>query len=145
MLLYFKNEEKTKEAFKNGWFYTGDLGYMDEEGFLFLAGRSKDMIISGGQNVFAVEVEDVLMGHPAVADCAVIGLPDKTWGEAVTAVVVKVPEEEVTEAELIDYARKKIAGFKTPKKIIMYEGLLPRTPTGKVTKYVLTDKYASKV
>jgi fatty-acyl-CoA synthase len=142
---YFKNEEKTKEAFKNGWFYTGDLGYMDEEGFLFLAGRSKDMIISGGQNIFAVEVEDVLMGHPAVADCAVIGLPDKTWGEAVTAVVVKVPEENVTEAELIDYARKKIAGFKTPKKIIMYEGLLPRTPTGKVTKYVLTDKYASKV
>ena len=103
------------------------------------------MIISDGQNVFAVEVEDVLMGHPAVADCAAIGLPDKTWGEAVTAVVVKVPEEEVTEAELIAYAKERIAGFKTPKKIIMYEGLLPRTPTGKVTKYVLTDKYAPKV
>lgn len=141
---YFKNKKKTEEAFKNGWFHTGDLGRMDEEGFLYLAGRSKDMIISGGQNVFAVEVEDVLMGHPAVADCAVIGLPDKTWGEAVTAIVVKAPDEEVTEKELIAYAREKIAGFKTPKKIIMYEGLLPRTPTGKVTKYVLVDKYSPK-
>ncbi len=142
---YFKNEEKTRESFKNSWFYTGDLGRMDEEGFLYLEGRSKDMIISGGQNVFAVEVEYVLMGHPAVADCAVIGLPDKTWGEAVTAVVVKAPDKEITEEELIAYAREKIAGFKTPKKIIMYEGLLPRTPTGKVTKYVLVDKYSPKV
>ena len=96
---YFKNAEKTADAFKNGWFHTGDLGRFDDEGFLYLAGRSKDMIISGGQNVFSAEVEDVLMRHPAVADCAVIGLPDKTWGEAVTAVVVKIPDEDVTEAE----------------------------------------------
>ncbi len=140
---YFKNEEKSKEMFKDGWFYTGDLGRFDEEGFLYLAGRKKDMIISGGQNVFAVEVEDVLMGHDAIIDCAVIGLPDEKWGELVTAVVLKNPEVEVTEKEIIEYVRGKTAHFKAPKRVIFADSI-PRTPTGKVTKFVLVEKYSKK-
>jgi fatty-acyl-CoA synthase len=139
---YFKNEEKTREAFRDGWFHTGDLGYFDEEGFLYLAGRSKDMIVTGGQNVFSVEVEDTLSAHPAVADCAVIGLPDDTWGEKVTAVVVKAPDTEVTEDEIIAFCKEKLAGFKAPKQVIWSTEPLPRTPTGKVTKYVLVDAHS---
>jgi len=140
---YFKNEERTREMFKNGWFHTGDLGYFDDEGFLFLSGRMKDMIISGGQNVFAAEVEDVIISHEAVLDCAVIGLPDEKWGEAVTAVVMKDPNTDVSEDDLIEHARNKIAHFKAPKRIIFTDAI-PRTPTGKVTKYVLVEQYGKK-
>lgn len=136
---YFKNDEKTREAFKDGWFHTGDLGYFDEDGFLYLAGRSKDMIVTGGQNVFSVEVEDTLMNHPAVADCAVIGLPDDTWGERVTAVIVRAPEVHVTEGDIIAFCKEQLAGFKAPKTVIWRDEPLPRTPTGKVTKYVLVE------
>ena len=141
---YFKNEEKTREVFREGWVHTGDLGRFDEEGFLYLSGRVKDMIISGGQNVFAVEVESTLLGHPGVADCAVIGLPHETWGEMVTAVVVRATEVSVTEEELIRYCKERIAGFKAPKKIIWEDSPLPRTPTGKVTKYLLVDRFSKK-
>ena len=102
------------------------------------------MIISGGQNVFAVEVESTLLGHPGVADCAVIGLPHETWGEMVTAVVVRATEVSVTEEELIRYCKERIAGFKAPKKIIWEDSPLPRTPTGKVTKYLLVDRFSKK-
>ena len=139
---YYKNPEKTETCFKNGWFHTEDLGRFDDEGFLYLSGRTKDMIITGGQNVFAVEVEDTIMGHPAVADCTVIGLPDKIWGEAVTAVIVRKADTELSGDELIGFVKEKIAGFKTPKRIIFSEDVLPRTPTGKVTKFVLVEKYA---
>ena len=138
---YYKNKEKTEEAFRDGWFYTGDLGRFDEDGFLYLAGRIKDMIISGGQNIFSVEVEEMLMTHNAVAQCAVIGLPDDTWGEMVTAVIVKWPGVEVTEDEVIAYGRDNIAHFKAPKKVIFVDSL-PMTPTGKVTKYVLVEEYS---
>ena len=141
---YFKNDEKTREAFRDGWFHTGDLGRFDEEGFLYLAGRSKDMIVTGGQNVFSVEVEDTLMDHPAVADCAVIGLSDDTWGERVTAVVVRAPEVDVTEADIIAFCKEKLAGFKAPKTVIWRDDPLPRTPTGKVTKYVLVEALENK-
>ncbi len=141
---YFQNEEKTREVFRDGWVHTGDLGRFDEDGFLYLSGRVKDMIISGGQNVFAVEVEATLLSHPGVADCAVIGLPHDTWGEMVTAVVVKAPEASVTEEELISYSKERIAGFKVPKRIIWVDGPLPRTPTGKVTKYLLVEQYAKE-
>ena len=141
---YFQNEEKTREVFRDGWVHTGDLGRFDEEGFLYLYGRLKDMIISGGQNVFAVEVEATLLSHPGVADCAVIGLPHDTWGEMVTGVVVKAPEASVTEEELIAYCKERIAGFKVPKKILWAEAPLPRTPTGKVTKFVLVEQYSRK-
>lgn len=102
------------------------------------------MIVTGGQNVFSAEVEQVLIAHPAVADCTVIGLPDEKWGEAVTAVIVKKPGVEVTESDIITFCKEEMAGFKIPKKVIWYEGTIPRTPTGKVTKYVLIEKYAKK-
>ena len=139
---YYKNEAKTQEAFVDGWFHSGDIGYFDEDGYLYIAGRVKDMIISGGQNVFAVEVEDLLLKHPAVADCAVIGLPHDTWGEMVTAVLIKAPEAEATDEELTAYCKQNLAGFKTPKKFIWTDQPLPRTATGKVTKYVLVDQYS---
>jgi fatty-acyl-CoA synthase len=140
---YFKNEEKSKEAFRGGWFYTGDLGRFDEDGFLYLSGRKKDMLISGGQNVFAVEVENLIMSHERVLDCAVIGLPDEKWGELVTAVIVKKPNTELTEDELIEFCRAKIAHFKAPKKVIFID-VIPRTVTGKATKFVLVERYSKK-
>lgn len=141
---YFKNEKKSREAFAGGWFHTGDLGRFDEEGFLYLSGRVKDMIISGGQNVFSIEVEDTLMSHPDVSDCAVIGLPHDTWGEMVTAVVVSGQGACISEEDLIAFCKEKMAGFKSPKKIIWTEDPLPRTPTGKVTKFVLVERYSKQ-
>ncbi len=140
---YFKNKEKTEEMFRDGWFHTGDLGRFDEDGFLFLAGRMKDMIITGGQNVFAIEVEDMLMTHPAVMQCAVIGLPDDTWGEAVSAVIVKSPGKEVTADELIAYGRDRIAHFKVPKHVFFVDSF-PMTATGKVQKFLLVEKFSKK-
>ncbi|MGB8648345.1 MAG: AMP-binding protein [Anaerolineae bacterium] len=139
---YYRDEKKSAITFRNGWVHTGDLGKFDEEGFLYLSGRIKDMIITGGQNVFSTEVESLLMSHPAVADCTVIGLPDPLWGEAVTAVVIKAPGAEVTEEELLQFCKARIAGFKTPKKVIWSDAPLPRTATGKVTKFVLVEKYS---
>lgn len=141
---YYKNEAKTKEAFQDGWFHSGDIGYVDEDGYLFLAGRVKDMIISGGQNVFAVEVEDLLMKHPAVADCAVVGLPHDTWGEMVTAVLIGAAGEKASDEELTAYCKEHLAGFKTPKKFIWVDEPLPRTATGKVTKFVLVEKFSTE-
>ena len=140
---YYRSTEKSAGTFRNGWVHTGDLGRYDEEGFLFLSGRIKDVIITGGQNVFSPEVENVLVSHPAVADCCVIGLPDPIWGEAVTAIVIKVPGAQVSEEELIHFCKERIASFKTPKKVIWSEDPLPRTPTGKVIKYLLTEKYSN--
>lgn len=141
---YYKNEEKTKETFRNDWFHTGDLGRVDVDGFLYISGRTKDMIISGGQNVFAVDIENLLFTHPAVADCAVIGLPDDTWGEMVTAVIAKTPGAEAADEDIIAFCKGKIAGFKVPKKVIWMEGAIPRTPTGKVLKYVLVERFSKK-
>ena len=138
---YYKNDEKTQEMFKDGWFFTGDLGRFDDEGFLFLAGRKKDMMITGGQNVFAVEVEEMLMSHPAIMQCAVIGLPDDTWGEMVSAVIIRRPGQEATEEEIIAFGRDRIAHFKAPKKIFFVDSL-PMTPTGKVQKFLLVEKFA---
>jgi len=101
------------------------------------------MLISGGQNVFAVEVENLIMSHERVLDCAVIGLPDEKWGELVTAVIVKKPNTELTEDELIEFCRAKIAHFKAPKKVIFID-VIPRTVTGKATKFVLVERYSKK-
>lgn len=138
---YFKNETKTAETFRDGWVHTGDIGRFDEEGFLYITGRAKDVIVTGGQNVFAVEVEDRLLAHPAVRDCSVIGLPDDFWGEVVTAVLVMEPAAEVSDDDLIAHCKEALAGFKAPKRILRRSEPIPRTPTGKVTKGVLREEY----
>jgi fatty-acyl-CoA synthase len=141
---YYNNPEKTAETFRDGWLHTGDLGRLDEEGYLFINGRLKDVIVTGGQNVHAGEVEEAILGCPGVADCAVIGLSDPLWGESVTAVVVGA-EGAVVEADaVIQWCRKSLAGFKTPKKVLIQTEALPRTPTGKVQKFLLVERYDAK-
>ncbi len=123
-----------------GWFRSGDAGYLDEEGFLFLTDRIKDMIVTGGENVYPIEVEDALAAHPAVADVAVIGVPDERWGETVKAIVVRHPGAEVTEDELLSFARERLAGFKRPRSVDFID-VLPRNPTGKLLKKVLREPF----
>lgn len=131
---YWNQPELTAEALRNGWMHTGDAGYMDERGFLFIVDRIKDMIVSGGENVYSAEVEDVLYAHPAVAECAVIGIPSETWGEAVHAVVVPRAGQQVSAEELIAHCRERIAGFKCPRSIDVREGELPKSGPGKILK-----------
>jgi len=140
---YFKNPEANKVAFRGGWFHTGDLGRFDEDGYLYLMGRVKDMIISGGYNVFASEVEDVLATHPKVAECAVIGLPDKLWGELVTGVVVPKPGEKPEEGELIQFCKDRMDHYKAPKSI-KFTDSTPKNPTGKVLKKDLVARFSPK-
>jgi long-chain acyl-CoA synthetase len=124
----------------DGWFKTGDAGYRDEDGFLYLHDRVKDMIVSGGENIYPAEVENVLAKHPGVADVAVIGVPDAKWGEAVKAVVVPSRGSEATAQELITFAREHLAGFKLPKTVDFTE-VLPRNPSGKLLKREIRAPY----
>ena len=143
---YWKMPEETAEVFKNGWLYTGDLGYRDEDGYVFIVDRKKDIIITGGENVSSREVEEVLHQHPAVREAAVIGVPDEEWGEAVKAVVVLAPHTsgEVGEAELIEFCKSRLAGYKKPGSIdIMDE--LPKNAAGKIDKASLKRLYKDKI
>jgi long-chain acyl-CoA synthetase len=124
----------------DGWLRTGDGGYLDEDGYLFLTDRIKDMIVSGGENVYPVEVEEALSQHPAVAEVAIIGVPDERWGEAVKALVVRAPAAEVGPEELVAFARERLAGYKLPRSVEFVEDL-PRTPSGKVLKRELRDRH----
>lgn len=141
---YWNNPDATAAAVTpDGWFKTGDAGYADADGFLYIHDRVKDMIVSGGENVYPAEVENVLMKHPAVADVAVIGVPDERWGEAVKAIVVPAAGAEPgapTEAELIAFARQHLAGYKLPKSVDHAEAL-PRNPSGKLLKRELREPY----
>ncbi|HEY8525756.1 MAG TPA: long-chain-fatty-acid--CoA ligase [Acidimicrobiales bacterium] len=142
---YWNNPAATAEALTpDGWFRTGDAGYRDADGYLYLHDRVKDMIVSGGENVYPAEVENVLAKHPGVADVAVIGVPDETWGEAVKAIVVPAGGPDscaaVTEEELIAFARQHLAGFKLPKSVDFAE-VLPRNPSGKLLKRELREPY----
>jgi fatty-acyl-CoA synthase len=141
---YFDNPEKSAETFRGGWVHTGDLGLMDEEGFLFIKGRLKDMIISGGQNVHAAEVEDTILSIPGVVDCAVFGLPDDMWGERVTVLIIRAKgdADRLTAESVSDFCRQRLAGFKTPKTVLFEDEALPRTPTGKVQKFLLVERYS---
>ena len=141
---YWQNPEKSAETFRDGWIHTGDLGRIDADGYLFISGRKKDMIITGGQNVHASEVEGAVLDCPGVADCAVIGLPDDFWGERVAAVVVAADGAAVDADAVIRACRERLAGFKTPKDVIVQPEPLPRTPTGKVQKFLLVERYANK-
>ena len=137
---YWRQPEATAVAIRDGWIYTGDAGYFDEDGFLYVHDRVKDMVISGGENIYPAEVENALYGHPAVADVGVIGVPDERWGESVKAVVVLKPGSQASEAELIAYARERIAHYKAPKSID-FVAVLPRNPSGKILKRVLRAPY----
>lgn len=140
---YWKQPEKTSESFSaDGWFKTGDLGYLEADGYLTLCGRSKDLIISGGLNIYPPEVERVLMEHPAVNACAVIGCPDAEWGEKVTAVVVLNKTETTSAEELIRFCREKLAPYKSPKSIVFRDDL-PRNAMGKVQKAELRKTVCS--
>ncbi|GAC80868.1 putative fatty-acid--CoA ligase [Gordonia malaquae NBRC 108250] len=133
---YWNNADANTEAFAHGWFHGGDIGHLDDEAVVWFTDRSKDIIKSGGENVSSVEVERVLLGHPAVAEAAVVGRPHERWGEAVTAVIVTVPDAVVDADELIEWAKERLAGFKTPKTIEIVDAL-PKTATGKVQKHVV--------
>jgi long-chain acyl-CoA synthetase len=140
MLGYWNLPDATSRAIRDGWFHTGDAGYLDKEGYLFIYDRVKDMIISGGENIYPAEVESALFGHPAIADVAVVGVPDEQWGEAVKAIVVKKPGVAVSAKELIDYARERIAGYKVPRSVDFIDAL-PRNPSGKILKRELRKPY----
>ncbi|GGR53855.1 acyl-CoA synthetase (AMP-forming)/AMP-acid ligase II [Nocardioides luteus] len=130
---YLNNPEATAEASAYGWLHTGDIGYLDDEGFLHIVDRAKDMVITGGFNVFSTEVEQALMTHPSVADCAVVGLPDEKWGERVTAVVLPRPGAEVDVEALKSHVKEQLGSVKTPKQIEVWPDL-PRSKVGKVLK-----------
>ncbi|MEV5835498.1 AMP-binding protein [Nocardia sp. NPDC052112] len=137
---YYNAPEKTAETIIDGWLHTGDVGYLDTEGFLHITDRKKDMIISGGFNVYPSEVEQVFWSHPAVQDCAVIGTPHQDWGEAVTAVVELNEGAEVSEEELIAYCRPTLGGIRTPKKVV-FVAELPRSANGKVLKKDVRESF----
>ena len=136
MLGYFRDEEATRKAIVDGWLHTGDLGRMDQEGYVFLVGRKKEIIIRGGENVSPLEIEEVLCRHPSVRDVAVGGLPDRIWGEVVVACVV--PNETASEQELIAYCRENLADFKVPVRVAIVDEL-PRNATGKILRRNLTQ------
>jgi acyl-CoA synthetase (AMP-forming)/AMP-acid ligase II len=139
---YWHQPDATAAAIVDGWFRTGDGGAIDDESYLMISDRKKDVIISGGENVSSIEVEDALFQHPAVAEVAVIGIPDERWGEMVTALVVLAPGAEATPEELIAFCRERLAGFKIPKRIEMRDELA-RTATGKLQKFKLREPYWS--
>ena len=135
---YLKNKTATEKAFLGGWFHTGDLGVMHPDGYIELKDRSKDIIISGGENISTIEVEGVLYQHPAVAEAAVVAKPDEKWGETPCAFVALKEEAESSEEELIQFCRDNLAHFKCPKKIVFAE--LPKTSTGKIQKFILREQ-----
>jgi acyl-CoA synthetase (AMP-forming)/AMP-acid ligase II len=137
---YWNQPEATATAIVDGWFHTGDGGAVDDESYLMISDRKKDVIISGGENVSSIEVEDVLFQHPAVAEVAVIGVPDEKWGELVSALVVLAPGSEATPDELIAFCRERLAGFKCPKRIELRDELA-RTATGKLQKFKLREPF----
>ena len=139
---YFRDPEATAAAFQGDWFRTGDVGYFDEEGFLYFVDRAKDMIVTGGLNVYSKEVESALLEHEAVSDAAVVGVPDEDFGEAVAACVVLEDAAAVTENELIEHCRTRIASYKKPRRVHLFDEL-PRTGTGKVVKQELKRRLAS--
>jgi acyl-CoA synthetase (AMP-forming)/AMP-acid ligase II len=138
---YWKDEEKTAKTIdKDGWVHTGDVGYVDEDGYFFLSGRSSDMIIRAGENISPEELENVIRDHPKVEDVAVIGVPDETWGEEPRAVVIPKKGEQVTEEEIMEHCRANLASFKRPRTVVFVDDL-PRNPMGKLVKREIREKY----
>jgi fatty-acyl-CoA synthase len=138
MMGYFEDPEGTEHAFRGGWFHSGDIGVLHPDGSIELRDRSKDIIISGGENISTVEVEQTLASHPAVMESAVVPIPHETWGEVPKAFVTLKPGASATEAEIIAHCREKLAGFKIPKAVEFCD--LPKTSTGKIQKFLLREK-----
>ena len=141
MTEYWKKPDETADAFRGGWYHSGDAGYLDPDGYLFLVDRVKDMIVTGGENVYSVEVENAIASNPAVAQVAVIGIPSEKWGEAVHAVIVLRPGATLTETEVTDWVRERIAGYKVPKSVEFRTEPLPLSGAMKVLKRELRDPY----
>ncbi len=141
---YWGQESATAETIRNGWLFTGDLGYMDEDGYIFLAGRARDFIKRGGEMISPEEVEQVLHSHPDIDEAAIIGVPDLDWGERVRALVVARPGREVDESDVIEFCRQRMASFKKPESVVVLSEL-PRNPLGKVLKRVLRDEHSYPV
>jgi len=140
MIGYYKMAEATRETIRDGWIHTGDLVRVEEGGYLTIVGRLKDMIVSGGENIYPKELEDLIITHPGVKEVAVIGIPDEIWGESVCAVVVPREGYQVNEPEIIEFCAKKLSGYKKPKKIVFMENL-PKNAAGKVTKNILREPF----
>jgi fatty-acyl-CoA synthase len=138
---YLKNPASTHKAFAGGWFHSGDLAVMQPDGYVKIKDRSKDIIISGGENISSLEVEDVLYRHPAVMAAAVVAMPDEKWGETPCAFVELKPGSQVSEREIIDFCRSHLARFKAPRAVVF--GEVPKTSTGKIQKFVLREKAKS--
>ena len=143
MMGYWRKPELTAETLRNGWMHTGDSGYFDDDGFLFIADRIKDMIISGGENVYSIEVENAIASHPDVAECAVIGIPDPRWGEAVHAIVVARAGADLTAEEIQRHCRNSIAGYKCPRSVDLRSEPLPQSSVNKIDKAALRAPFWS--
>ena len=141
MIGYWNKPEETAKALQEGWVFTGDAGYFDKDGYLFIVDRVKDMVVTGGENVFTTEVENAIISHEAVQDVAVIGIPHAEWGEAVHAIVILHAGKSVTEDELIAHCRELIAGYKLPKGVTFRDEPLPLSGAGKVLKTELRKPY----
>ena len=137
---YWDQPEESERALKDGWFHTGDGGVIGDDGYLTIQDRKKDVIITGGENVSSIEVEDAIFSHPDVAEVAVIGVPDEKWGETIKALVVKAEGSDLTEQELIDFVKSKVARFKAPSSV-EFRDELARTATGKLQKFKLRKPY----
>ena len=137
---YWNKEKETKDVVRDGWFHTGDAGTMDADGFIYIKDRIKDMIISGGENIYPAEIEGVLAGHPKVADVAVIGVPDDKWGETVKALIILKPGTNLTAEALLTWSKDKLAGYKRPSSVDFVE-VIPRNPSGKILKKDLREKF----
>jgi fatty-acyl-CoA synthase len=135
---YLKNPKTTAESFKGGWFHTGDLAVMDPDGYIALKDRSKDVIISGGENISTIEIQNIMITHPAIRDVAVVAKPDEKWGETPCAFVELKDGATLTEAELIRWCKDNMPRFMAPKNVVFQE--LPKTSTGKIQKFVLRDQ-----
>ena len=138
---YWNNPTDTAQAFLDGWFRTGDVGYQDADGFFYILDRLKDMIVTGGENVYSGEVEAVIYQHPAVLEAAVFGIPDPKWGELVAACVVLKPGRALSGDELIDYCRRSLANYKVPRRVEFSDTELPKSGTGKILKRVLRERF----
>jgi long-chain acyl-CoA synthetase len=138
---YWNNEAETTAVFRNGFFRTGDVGYQDANGYFYLLDRQKDMIVTGGENVYCGEVEAVIFKHPAVREVAVFGIPDPKWGELVAACVVLKPQMQLTAEALINYCRESLANYKVPRHVEFSDTDLPKNGSGKIVKRLLRERF----